>query len=358
MTENLKIIGLINKSFESDKFSMYYNGDFDDEFTERIISIAEFDTDKKSKRRLSFLISESFQNIVRHGDKSLHAKSGSLFGLRGDDEFVHIFSSNKVDSKAKEHLQNKLSEINSLSKDEIKAYYLKVLAGGEFSNKGGAGLGLIEMAKKSGRPLQLDFSPTEDEKWQFSMQIDLPIDKNNDEALALDVDENVALNKIINSNNILFLYKGEFNDELLTPMLSILQGNTLSNEAVSFSIFHTAVELMQNINRHGVADENGKIEGVFAIQEFQDYFYLSTGNRIKDSSEEFQEHIDFINSCKIEELNQLYRKILKKSVTDESNSAGVGLIDLRRIIKNNIDLRITKNSDESYSMIGIKIPKI
>jgi len=48
-----------------------------------------------------------------------------------------------------------LDEINNLQTDEIRNVYRQMLSNAQFSDKGGAGLGLIEMAKKTGNKLDL-----------------------------------------------------------------------------------------------------------------------------------------------------------------------------------------------------------
>ena len=60
-------------------------------------------------------------------------------------------------------LKVKLDEINNLEANEIRNVYRQMLSMSEFSNKGGAGLGLIEMAKKTGNKLDYDFVPLDDD---------------------------------------------------------------------------------------------------------------------------------------------------------------------------------------------------
>ena len=215
---------------------------------------------------MAFLMAESFQNIVRHGDGDLGDKMTSLFGIRGIDPFLHIFSSNLVTEDAKSFLEEKLSIINTLNKDQIKEYYMKAFKEGSFSQKGGAGLGLIEMAKKSQRPIQTDFKKIDKGVFAFSMQIDLIVDYDTDPELLeepMDIQENTALHDLILENRIIFLYNGDFSNEIISPMLNILAHNTdASDSTAEFKVYHTAVELMQNVARHGMK-ENGKSKGVF-----------------------------------------------------------------------------------------------
>ncbi len=64
-------------------------------------------------------------------------------------------------------LTRKLDEINNLETKDIRNVYRQMLSSAEFSNKGGAGLGLIEMAKKTGNKLDYDFMPIDNEYSYF-----------------------------------------------------------------------------------------------------------------------------------------------------------------------------------------------
>lgn len=59
-------------------------------------------------------------------------------------------------------LQDKLDLINSLSKEELKDFYKQVLNEGTMSVKGTAGLGMIDIARKSGQKLEYCFNPIND----------------------------------------------------------------------------------------------------------------------------------------------------------------------------------------------------
>ncbi len=58
-------------------------------------------------------------------------------------------------------LKKRLDKVNKLDIKEIKDLYRQILDTSEFSKKGGAGLGLIEMAIKTGNRLDYDFVPVD-----------------------------------------------------------------------------------------------------------------------------------------------------------------------------------------------------
>ncbi len=358
MAKNLQLIGLLRKCFSVDKICMFYRGNFDDIFTDKLITLADHDFEKKAKKRISFLMSESFQNIIRHGDNELGNKKDSLFGVRAISPFSHIFSSNPISEKDKLFLEERLNVINKLNKEQLKMLYTKVLEDGALSNKGGAGLGLIEMAKKSQKPIQTDFKEFEDHTYAFSMQIDLIVNDQADAELLenpIGIEENTAMYDLMVSNDIIFLYKGDFSDETISPMLNILEGNTTDmTNLLGYKIYHSAVELMQNVIRHSSIDHHK--EGIFAVNKTEDGYFLCTGNYVSKQEKKLEEHIAKLNSMNKDDLGALYRKQLKASTESPGNNAGVGLIDLRRSFMTPLELKMTEDKNGNYLTIGIEIP--
>jgi hypothetical protein len=358
MIKGLQLISSLRKCFVEDKICMFYRGNFDDTFTDKLISLVDYDVEKKAKKRISFLMSESFQNIIRHGNDELSCQNENLFGIRALMPFLEIFSSNLINKKDKIFLEEKLNVINKLDKDQLKEYYTKVLNEGTLSRKGGAGLGLIEMAKKSQKPIQVEFKKLEDDIFVFNMQIDLIVDDQASADLLdnpMAIEENASMYDLMADNNMIFFYKGEFSDETISPMLNILEGNTTnSNNSIGYKIYHAAVELMQNVVRHN--NTTVLKEGIFAINEGENGCYLCTGNYITDQGNDFEKLVNQINAMNKEELDALYRKQLKASVMHANNNAGVGLIDLRRTFMTPIQFKLVEDRIGNYLTIGIEIP--
>lgn len=357
MGESIKLISLLRKCFVNDKVSMYYHGSFDDTFTHKLIALADYDIGKQAKKRVAFLMSESFQNIVRHGDDQMGNGNTSLFGVRGIEHFFHIFSSNLVNENDKSFLEDKLNFINGQDSGQLKDMYTKILNEGTLSDKGGAGLGLIEIARKSSSPIQTEFKKVMDDIFAFSMQIDFNIyDQAKESDESLDIQENIALYDLVLEHNIIFLYNGDFSEEVISPMLNLLQDNTGNrSDSVGYRIYHAAVELMQNVTRH-VSVKEAKKDGIFALNKSKNGYYLCTGNYFDNDKKEIESYLNNINTMSKIELDMLYRSQLKASVKNSGNSAGVGLIDLRRSLMTYIEFKIGNDKLGNYLIIGIEIP--
>ena len=104
-----------------------------------------------------------FRGIVtrdQHADMSLVVYSKT-------DNGYTVTTGNVIPVSSINDLKVKLDEINNLETNEIRNVYRQMLSTAEFSNKGGAGLGLIEMAKKTGNKLDYDFVTLDDEYSYF-----------------------------------------------------------------------------------------------------------------------------------------------------------------------------------------------
>ena len=75
-----------------------------------------------------------------------------------------MITANKILKERIEDLRKTIDTINALNKDELNALYKKQIREGSLSEKGGAGLGLIDIARKTGKKLDYQFLPLEDNK--------------------------------------------------------------------------------------------------------------------------------------------------------------------------------------------------
>ena len=68
-------------------------------------------------------------------------------------------------------LKEKIDKINSLNKDELKDMYKFILNHQKLSAKGGGGLGLVDIARKTGSKLVYSFFNYNDNYYFFNLEI-------------------------------------------------------------------------------------------------------------------------------------------------------------------------------------------
>ncbi|MGB0424839.1 MAG: SiaB family protein kinase, partial [Flavobacteriales bacterium] len=170
----------IYQTSEKDQLSFSYRGPFHESLTERIVDISENTVAdqlglKKINRKVSFLLVECFQNIIKHGEKinpdEIELHDEGMFSFRNNGDSYVINSINIVRNEEVEALKDTVDLVNSKSKEELKELYKQQLVENEISDKGGAGLGLIEIARKSGNKLLYEFESLGNGFHNFHQQV-------------------------------------------------------------------------------------------------------------------------------------------------------------------------------------------
>lgn len=340
----------IHQLLKGDTLSLLYRSVFTDDFTDSLIELEEMNLMqvegmKKSRRKVSFLMAESFQNIIRHGLKdssSVH----EYFHLRQIDGRFHINSCNAISNKSVSELQEKLELVNNSTREELKEMHIEILRTGELSEKGGAGIGLIEMARKSGNKLDFKFTPEGDETSLFALGLNLDsIDEPLSDSSGLVESEQIQ--QLMHDNGWLLVYKGDFSQDSIMPVLSVLEKSVPADDMRSKKMFLVAVELLQNINRHGVVHE-GRKEGIFMLGEDGGELTISASNHVTEEDvETLTDSLDRLTTLDDESLTKLYKEAIRSSIGSPISSTGVGLIDVARLT----DRRIRYSFEEDGALV-------
>ncbi len=160
--QNIPDIAIENlfNSLDGYELSYSYKGDFSQKLTDSILSLSETNMEAsneplKNRKKVYFIMVESLQNITRHQQSK---ELDSFFSIHKAQNGFLITSGNIIANEHIASLREKLEKVNSMNSEQLKEYYYSVLSSGAFSEKGGAGLGLIEMVRKSGNKLIYDFT--------------------------------------------------------------------------------------------------------------------------------------------------------------------------------------------------------
>ncbi|UKN01439.1 SiaB family protein kinase [Paracrocinitomix mangrovi] len=336
-----------------DNFSLLYMGEFDDDLTGLLMDIQETSSDegRGTKKRVSYLIAECFQNIIRHTDDS--GDEGEIdhkmFMMRNVFGTHYIATVNPVKNENIDSLRSSLDHLKSLSADDIKRIYLESLSNNTLSEKGGGGLGLIEMARKTKNPPQYHFSKINEEVSNFFMQLVMGGEVQFDSQLELD--STVDLYTELVKDDIIMLRKGDFSQETILPLFKLFESNLhLKQEDLVFKkkSLYILIELLQNMNRHGV-EIKGIKEGIFTVSLTDGVYTMETGNFIrKDKVEKLKGHLSSLQGLDKKELSRRYKeKLLDNSVT-EDQGAGIGIIEMFRQSDGEILFTFEEVDDELY----------
>ncbi len=359
---------LIFRSLEKNNIEYAYIGHFTSGITDSILSLAELNLQLlneniKIRKRVYFILVEGLQNITRHQvfSPGNADKSGGLIIQHIENQFV-ITTINHIAISEKGNITSHIDKINNLAEDELKRYYREILEQQKLSKKGGAGLGLIEIARKSNNKLLYDFVDLDDEYSIFFMQTQIsPSKKEKKENF--NTAQNLELIKqtyfqLVNCS-LIFTISGIFVQDKIVYMLSLLEKRIKGRASNKNKIFNIIVELLQNVVNHADDYEiNKKLGhyGIFYIAEKDDYLIVTTGNYIKNEKiDTVRKNLEYINTLSVRELTEKHRDILRvfKNGTPKIN-AGLGLINLRMKTREKINYSFVK-VDDDYSFISIEI---
>jgi Family of unknown function (DUF6272) len=147
------------------KVILYYKGNVDSDVINHVLDTVEDkmvagNEQSKLRKKVYNILVESLQNLYHHVDKvpdDFEDQTSEKFGLlvvKKVDTGYKIITGNFVNAENVEKLEEKIKRINRSSHDEIKELYKFILNHQRISAKGGGGLGLVDIARKTGNKLE------------------------------------------------------------------------------------------------------------------------------------------------------------------------------------------------------------
>ncbi len=116
-----------------------------------------------TRKKLYNVLVESLQNLYHHIEETHEGINENLdpkFGIlvvQKENDLYKVSTGNFINSNKIKFLKEKIDKINSLSRDELKDMYKFILNHQKLSAKGGGGLGLVDIARKTGHKLEYAF---------------------------------------------------------------------------------------------------------------------------------------------------------------------------------------------------------
>jgi hypothetical protein len=291
------------------------------------------------RKRLFMYVLENLQNIAKHGDHAGHMGM-SLVAYSKTDEGYTITTGNIISSDQVDDLKERLEMVNRLGIEETKALYREILCTKEFTDKGGAGLGLIEMAVKTGNKLDYDFIKIEDDFYYFilSKTVDskgLGTHSKNGEN-RFDSASFRELEEMMTINGIHLIWSGHLSSGVEDEMLNLTE-TKLAEEDIEANlrrrVFSIMVELLENVFKYNPGKESGDKFGipVAMVRILNKKFVLFTGNLIYNSKvSELRTKLDTINSYDKEGLKEFFFESLSNQTIESDSTGNLGLITIAR----------------------------
>jgi hypothetical protein len=139
--------------------------------------LVEIDEEIKIRKKIYNVLVESLQNLYHHIEELPKSVTGvdeaklGLVVIKKLDHKYKIITGNFVKSARIKPLKDKIDKINSLSQDELKDMYKFILNHQKLTAKGGGGLGLVDIARKTGHKLDYTFQNLNNDYYFFNLDI-------------------------------------------------------------------------------------------------------------------------------------------------------------------------------------------
>jgi len=181
-TTSIKSVLMVYEEMVNNGLSLVYLGEFNQEITKMFTAMAEEEMLKSNeealiKKRVYHVMVETLQNMKRHSDEIADKNTigKGLFMIGKSKNAYHIITCNKILNEKKVMLQAALDQINSSTPEELNDMYRQQIKNGKISSKGGAGLGLIDIARKTEQKHDYQFLPHDDENFLFILRAEINI---------------------------------------------------------------------------------------------------------------------------------------------------------------------------------------
>ena len=160
----------------------FYKGNIDSDLINKVLDTVEGKLIKgnehsKLRKKVYNVLVESLQNLYHHVDKvpedfedQTSEKFGILEVIKVENGY-RIITGNFVQADNVEKLEEKIKRINRSSHEEITELYKFILNHQRISSKGGGGLGLVDIARKTGNRLEYLFKKYSEESSFFYLNI-------------------------------------------------------------------------------------------------------------------------------------------------------------------------------------------
>lgn len=167
------------EKMEKDNIMLSFKGAISSELLSSVLQIMENKLDTieekpKVKKKVFNVLVECLQNLYHHIDEAPateEEKQSAIFMIARKDDHYSIITGNFILNENVSVLKDKLDKINAMDREELKAFYKETLNNGQMSDKGGGGLGMIDIARKSRQKLDYSFQDLDDKNSFFSLNV-------------------------------------------------------------------------------------------------------------------------------------------------------------------------------------------
>ena len=132
-------------------------------------AVAQSGSARKEMKRVCNVLIECIQNVHRHGWIDKNGEILLFLTIEHTPVGFQIQCGNIIDLDMAATLRSKLNTVNGMDHFELRKRYIEVLCEEGVSEKGGAGLGLMSMAKRCAGPIEYELTEQDNDLFLFTL---------------------------------------------------------------------------------------------------------------------------------------------------------------------------------------------
>lgn len=162
--------------FNDNGVMLAFRGDISSPLLDGLLDVAERKLTlmgcANSVRKKAFhILVECLQNLHKHGTDDRNEPGNGVVIMVSTPEGIRIATGNAIPKSIYPDIQQRIDKLNELDPEVRRMQYKDQLVNGNLSDLGGAGLGFIDIARKSGNELEYSFSPMDEERLFFCFNV-------------------------------------------------------------------------------------------------------------------------------------------------------------------------------------------
>lgn len=367
----MELINKLRQKLSDEHLMFAYRGEVTGDNSVSLLTLLEremefSDFSLLGRKRLFMFVLENLQNITRHGiTRSEDVASLVVYNKTADGYTVS--TGNALKKSEVKDLRKNLEKINSLDPDTIREVYRTMLQDTQIGKKGGAGLGLMEMARKTGNKLDYDFLPIDDRYSYFilSKTVDAGgknISESKSPPEAFDTKKVAQLERMMKSNKIFFIWAGPMTHAISKELLNFSETSMREAEMeqnLHKRVFAALIELLQNVAQHSPGFEAEKQYGIplAMIRKTQASFIITSGNLIRLSDiDHLTQKLDMVNRYDEAGLKKLLKVALMGQDMSKVSTGYMGLLEMARRSGNRLTYKFDEINDQyAYYTVTVRV---
>ncbi|GAB4161004.1 MAG: biofilm formation regulator kinase SiaB [Candidatus Dojkabacteria bacterium] len=165
------------QTMHNDKIILCYKGKLTSELIFTLLQFAEakfyaLKTDYATRKKIINILVETLQNIYHHSD--LNKEQESIVMIGKEQENYVVVTGNYIAEENIEGLIKRIEEANELNDQALREKYRTILdakAKTEPQLGTGAGIGILDIARRSGQKIDYSLHPIDENKSFFTLEV-------------------------------------------------------------------------------------------------------------------------------------------------------------------------------------------